>query len=195
MMRMTQDLLDIARCESGTLTAEVSQFLLAPFARKWVEGILPQFERKAQRVQVEIPADLVVAGDPELLRRSFLNLLGNSAKYGARGSATVIKAMTLGEVVHIRIQDDGPGIPDEMREVIFNPFVRLSRDSEQARISSGLGLAFCRAVAQVHGGRIWVEPNDPEGSVFCLELPGVSVPRSDPGLPEGRASNTVLAGE
>jgi len=95
-----------------------------------------------------------------------------------------VKARMLGEAVHIRIQDQGPGIPDGMRGAIFDPFVRLSRDSEQARTSSGLGLAFCRAVARVHGGRIWVEPNEPKGSVFCLELPGVSAQ----GCPGGRLS-------
>jgi signal transduction histidine kinase len=64
-----------------------------------------------------------------------------------------------------------------MKDRVFDPFVRLSRDSEQARASSGLGLAFCRAVAQVHGGHIWVEPNEPKGAIFCLELPGIRTQR------------------
>jgi two-component system sensor histidine kinase/response regulator len=172
MRRMTQDLLDIAMCESGTLKLEVSRFSLKPSAGQWIEEVRPQFERKQQRILLEVPEGLVLTGDPELLRRCILNLLGNAAKYGPRGGETVLKAKLLGSGVRIQIQDQGPGIPEEMRERVFDPFVRLARDSDQARVSSGLGLAFCRAVAQVHGGRIWVEPNEPNGAIFCLELPG-----------------------
>jgi two-component system sensor histidine kinase/response regulator len=177
MGRMTQDLLDIAKCESGTLRADVSRFLLGPAIRKWIEEIRPQFERRQQEVSLEVAETLVLEGDPELLRRSFLNLLGNSVKYGPKGGETIVKAMIQGDQVRIQILDQGPGIPDAMKDRVFDPFVRLSRDSEQARASSGLGLAFCRAVAQVHGGHIWVEPNEPKGAIFCLELPGIRTQR------------------
>jgi len=146
MDRMTQDLLDIAKCESGTLQAELSRFLLDVSLGKWIEDVRPLFERREQQVRTMVPAGLVMEGDPELLRRCFLNLVGNAAKYGPRGGETVVR--------------------------VFDPFVRLDRDADQARSSSGLGLAFCRAVAQVHGGRIWVEPNEPKGAAFCLDLPG-----------------------
>jgi two-component system, sensor histidine kinase and response regulator len=172
MDRMTQDLLDIAKCESGTLQAERSRFLLEATLDKWIEDLRPLFDRKEQRVRALVPAGLVMEGDPELLRRCFLNLVGNAAKYGPRGGETVVKVLLQGEDLHLRIEDQGPGIPEAMRDRIFDPFVRLARDADQARTSSGLGLAFCRAVAQVHGGRIWVEPNEPSGAVFCLELPG-----------------------
>jgi signal transduction histidine kinase len=172
MRRMTQDLLDIAMFESGKLQLEVSRFSLKPSAEQWLEEVRPQSERKQQRILLEVPEGLMLTGDPELLRRCILNLLGNAAKYGPRGGETVLQAKRLGTSVRIQIQDQGPGIPEAMRERVFDPFVRLARDADQARASSGLGLAFCRAVAQVHGGRIWVEPNEPNGAVFCLELPG-----------------------
>jgi signal transduction histidine kinase len=171
MDRMAQDLLDIARHEAGALKAELSSIELEPSVRKWSEELDALFRRKDQCFRVVVPDNLVFRADPELLRRCLLNLLGNTAKYGPRGGETLIEASVREGAVRISVRDQGPGIPADMRERVFDPFVRLARDSDQARASTGLGLAFCRTVAQVHGGRIWVEPNEPSGAVFHLELP------------------------
>ena len=74
--------------------------------------------------------------------------------------------------VRLEVRDQGPGIPEHMREHIFRKFVRLEEGQHDTRSSSGLGLTFCQLVAEAHQGRIWVEENQPRGSVFMLELPG-----------------------
>ena len=63
-----------------------------------------------------------------------------------------------------------------MREAIFDKFIRLEDEGAKTRSSSGLGLTFCQVVAEAHGGRIWVEENQPKGSVFILEIPRFSQP-------------------
>jgi signal transduction histidine kinase len=73
--------------------------------------------------------------------------------------------------VELRVADTGRGVPLEMRERIFDPFVQVeSKDRSVSRSGRGLGLAFCRLAVEAHGGRIWVEDANP-GAVFCLRLP------------------------
>ncbi len=71
----------------------------------------------------------------------------------------------------LRVADAGRGIPAEMREKVFNPFVQVeSGDGTGARTSRGLGLTFCKLVAEAHGGRIWIEDAQP-GTIFCVAFP------------------------
>jgi signal transduction histidine kinase len=72
----------------------------------------------------------------------------------------------------MRVRDNGPGVPADLRERIFDKYARLDRDSGGvASNSRGLGLTFCRVAAQAHDGRIWVEADMPKGSVFVVRLP------------------------
>ncbi|HJV89204.1 MAG TPA: hybrid sensor histidine kinase/response regulator [Holophagaceae bacterium] len=169
MERMVQDILVVTH--KGDLTPHYQPIGLREALTEWTEGLKPTLTRKGARLTVEIPADTVVLGDRELLRRSFLNLLDNALKYGPRGGEVTIRVRLEGEECVLCVADQGPGIPAGQEAFIFDPFARLDRDVSMARVSSGLGLAFCREVAHAHGGRIWVEPGSPVGSVFCLALP------------------------
>jgi len=94
-------------------------------------------------------------------------------KYAPRGSDVRLDCRRHGDS-HVRfyVRDSGPGIPEENRSRIFEPYARLDRDSAvHARESRGLGLAFCRRAVEAHGGRLWIEDGDPVGAVFCIEFP------------------------
>ena len=69
------------------------------------------------------------------------------------------------------MSDRGPGIPAAEREAIFRAYARLQAPTARTRGSYGLGLAFCQLASNALGGRIWVEPGDPTGSVFCVDIP------------------------
>jgi two-component system CheB/CheR fusion protein len=71
----------------------------------------------------------------------------------------------------VRVCDGGRGIPTEHRHRVFDKYVQLDRELREFTASRGLGLAFCRIAVEAHGGRIWVEDNEPRGSCFCFELP------------------------
>ncbi len=76
------------------------------------------------------------------------------------------------ERVQIRVLDEGPGIPESMREPVFDEHKRLDDGGDAGRtIGHGLGLSFCRIAVTAHGGRIWIEPNRPTGAAFVVELP------------------------
>ena len=77
-----------------------------------------------------------------------------------------------GSWLEIRVRDEGPGIPAADREAVFEKFVRLDKDDRnRGALNHGLGLTFCQLAAKTHGGRIWIEDNEPKGSCFCVEIP------------------------
>jgi two-component system sensor histidine kinase/response regulator len=169
--RMILDMLDVSRSDEGALVVRRQPVALHQLAdavrrsaalRAYSQGI-------SLRVDVE---DIVLEADPNLLRRILENLLDNALKYAPTPSAVRISAHATASEVEVQIADYGPGVPSEHRQRIFERFVRLERDAERhGRMSSGLGLAFCRIAVEAHGGRIWVQDNTPSGSCFCFVLP------------------------
>lgn len=117
-------------------------------------------------VRADVPdGDVVGRADPTRLRQVLDNLIGNAH---AHGSGNVVVALhTTAEKARIEVTDDGPGIPPEERERIFERGVRL----DDSRPGSGLGLAVSRAVAEAHGGRLFVEARSSVGATFVFELP------------------------
>jgi two-component system CheB/CheR fusion protein len=107
-----------------------------------------------------------------LLRRILENLVDNALKYSPAGGAIHLEARRCEDTIELRVRDEGPGIPRCAREKIFQKYMQLDQDVlVQHRPGRGLGLTFCQLAAEAHGGRIWIEDNEPRGSTFCVRLP------------------------
>jgi signal transduction histidine kinase len=105
------------------------------------------------------------------MRRVLQNLVDNCIKYGPAGDTIDIGASSMGNRLELRVRDHGSGVPEEMREKIFEKYARIDSDMNgRHRDSRGLGLRFCRLAVEAHGGRIWVENNAP-GAVFRVQIP------------------------
>jgi signal transduction histidine kinase len=171
MGRMIENILDIGRAEQVGLELHKARIPL----RSWIPGLLKELESRVQHRNQELswdcPPDLEVLADQEFLRRLLLNLLDNALKYSPSGSPIRIEARPVEQGVRIEVRDQGRGIPEHLRGQVFGRFVRLEEEGHSPRSGSGLGLAFCQLVAEAHQGRIWVEENPPQGSVFVVELP------------------------
>lgn len=115
-----------------------------------------------------------LTGSRELLRRALFNLVENAVKYGPEGGQVQLSASLEGETAIITVADQGPGIPQELRERVFEPFFRV--DSARSRQSggAGLGLALVRAIAELHGGSVSVEEAPMGGVRFTLKIPVVT---------------------
>lgn len=111
--------------------------------------------------------------DADLLRRLMENLLDNALRYTPMRGRVAVSLRVLPESVEIQLADGGPGIADADKERVFEKYARLDRPDDQAqrRFGRGLGLTFCKLVADVHGGSIRVEDNTPKGARFCVTLP------------------------
>jgi signal transduction histidine kinase len=175
MGRMIQNILDIGRAEQLGLELHKTRIQLST----WLPGLLQEVESQAHSRKHNLawhcPSDLEIEADQDFLRRLLLNLVDNAMKYSPSGSHTKIEAHATNDGVRLEVRDQGQGIPENMREQVFEKFVRLQKGDTEAHSGSGIGLAFCQVVAEAHEGRIWVEANAPRGSVFVLEIPqGVS---------------------
>src|SRR5262249_13869251 len=103
--------------------------------------------------------------------RALTNLVENAIRHAPNGSSVTLKAAAQEGGVDLRVGDAGSGVPTELRERIFDPFVQLDAGNPTlSRSGRGLGLAFCKLVASAHGGRIWIEDNSP-GALLCMWLP------------------------
>ena len=141
--------------------------------------LIPIAAEEAAQVGAELQAaqpTLMVRGDERLLRRALRNLLENARRYGAsdQGEAiTLSVGIAPGARVELRVCDRGPGVPEALRERIFEPFFRLPGHAEREG-GVGLGLALVKQIAERHGGRVRCEARDPTqggGSCFVLSLP------------------------
>lgn len=184
LLALIEDLLEVARIEETTLTLE--PVLIAPAAfltelhHEW--GVRFQQEGATATIDVTDEAPVFQA-DRALLKRVFSNLIQNALTHSAKAITLRLGARADGARVLFTVADDGPGIPPEYHEVIFRKFERVKSATAPRTRSSGLGLAFCKLVVDAHGGRIWVQSTEGEGSAFHISLPPKPAPRISGAVP------------
>jgi heavy metal sensor kinase len=168
LARLVDDMLVLARADGGGYPVVKSDVDLAAVLGGCVRELGGRAEDKGIRIQTTLDS-VVVHGDEALLRRLFVNLLGNALTYTpAGGSVDVSLGRENGHAL-VRVADTGPGIPDADRERIFERFVRL--DPARASGGAGLGLAIARWVAEAHGGQVDLVSSGTDGSVFSATIP------------------------
>lgn len=172
LLGMINDLLDIDKMEQGSLTlerTEVSVPVVAETALAQVGGLAAA---KTQTIAADIAPDLPAAyADEDKLRRILVNLLGNAIKFTPAGGTITLSVRRDGDTLIFSVRDTGEGIPKEDFERIFQKFGQVETRKSGRRMSTGLGLTFCRLAVEAHGGRIWVESELGVGSVFSFTLP------------------------
>lgn len=170
MQRLINSLLDINRLERGQPLTNKKTIDITDLAKEARETVLPGAEAKQQQLELtfarRLPALLV---DVDMIRRVMINLLENATKFTPTGGKIGMGAQPEGKFVKVWVEDDGLGIPPEMKEFIFEKFTRLKVEGTPKGV--GLGLAFCRLAVEAHGGKIWVEPKPERGSRFIFTLP------------------------
>lgn len=124
-------------------------------------------------------APCTLAGNAELLRQAVCNLVENAVKYSPAGSVVHIAGHRDGEWFQIVVADQGPGIPESLRQRIFEPFFRVDDSRSRQLGGAGLGLALVRAIAEFHGGAVYVEKSRGAGSRFVLKPPCEQDPPPD----------------
>jgi signal transduction histidine kinase len=156
--RLAADLLDLARTESGRLELNMQDVPL----RDAVERGL-SFVEGGDAFHLDIGDALVVRADPERLEQIIVNLASNGLRYGE--APLEVRGIRVGEAVELAFADQGPGVPEEEVELLFEPF-RLETDSG----SVGLGLAIVKALTEAQGGSVSYEANEPRGARFRVRL-------------------------
>ena len=174
MLTLVNQLLDIRTIVNGKMRLKVSQFDIA----KLVNDVYDDFKDMAVERQMDMRIiksvdSLMVWGDAIRLEALVYNLISNAFKYTSDGGKIEVGILYReGEKeFRIMVKDNGIGVPKDKQEEIFEPFTRASDMTYKGMASSGIGLSFCKEIADVHGGRIWVESSKNEGSKFFVRLP------------------------
>lgn len=168
---LADDLITLARSESGGLEPQPSEFRVADLVRRVAEKYARVGDSSGIELTLDIEDGLAVYADHGLLERAVGNLVDNAIKYGGpKGHFTVSAHSENDGRVAIYVSDDGPGIPAEERERLFERFYRGSTGRRSVR-GSGLGLAIVRAIVEAHGGEVSLESEPGRGTRVCLELP------------------------
>ncbi len=182
-LALINDVLDVSRIVSGKFRLDVRPVDLGEILRAAVDATKPAADAKHLVVNVSIPLQPIVAGDPDRLQQIFWNLLSNSVKFtppGGQIDATITRA---GAYLDVRISDSGAGIPADFLPHVFERFRQRDSSTTRAQQSGlGLGLAIVRHLAELHGGTVRAESGgEGRGATFTVTLPVRAVADPDSG--------------
>jgi len=163
MHSMLRELLDFTR---GSYDFKLERHSLATLVERSVQGVSGHALHKGVVIENQIISDLFVKADAEHLRRVFENLLTNSVQAMPGGGLVSLVAVKLDGKARIDVTDNGPGVPIEIRERLFEPFVSHGKQG-----GTGLGLAIAQSIVEAHGGTISLKATDAPGADFCIILP------------------------
>jgi PAS domain S-box-containing protein len=179
LVRLINDILDIERMDSGRADIEVAPVL----ASELVEMSIQVVDGMATAADVILRADVedaLVTCDADKIVQVLTNLLGNAIKFSPPGSAVDVTFAGVGEDALFSVGDCGRGIPPSQIESIFGRFNQVDASDAREKGGTGLGLAIAQRIVEQHGGRIWAESTEGEGSTFRFTLPLVAPPADLP---------------
>ena len=183
MSTMVDDLFELTRLEAGDIQWSMQRIRLDELVGETVEAMRAQATAKGVAVKARVPGNLAQAeANPEKVQRVLFNLIQNAIRHTPADGSVTIAAESTGESIEVEVADTGAGIPPADRERAFEPFFR--GDVSRSSGGSGLGLSICRAIVEVHGGRIWLDESSPGTRVrFTLPRAGAGAH----GRPRARA--------
>ena len=168
--RMILNLLDLSKADEGKLTPQRAPIDVEGLANSVFDELQANADVRSVKLSQQLDITRLV-GDEDLLRRLLANLVENAIRHAPRDTSVTIKTTATDGGVELRVVDAGTGIAEDLREKVFNPFVQLDGQAHpMSRSGRGLGLSFCKIVAEAHGGKIWIEDAAP-GAAFCVRLP------------------------
>jgi len=177
MLALVNDLLDVSKIESSVGTFDLERCDLRGLIQGVMRELEPLLARRALRLSLRQPATPLAAKvDPLRFQQVIRNVMANAIKFSPEGGALDVRAaLTPQGEVHITVADQGPGIPVDELEKIFDAFVQSSQTKDGSG-GTGLGLAICRKIIEIHGGRIYAENrvddgSDHPGAIFHIYLP------------------------
>ena len=167
---MVENLLSASRMNEGKLNLNMTTELMDDMISEAVNHLSRQLKNYSV-VRNRSEELLFVKADARLIVQVIINLLDNAVKYAPEGSTIRIETAAGEDTVIVRIADDGPGIPDDQKDLIFDLFYSSGNPTGDSRRGLGIGLALCQSIIRAHGGTISVSDNEPHGAVFIFSLP------------------------
>jgi PAS domain S-box-containing protein len=173
LVRLIGDVLDIQKMEAGQMDYQRANQPMAPI----VAGAVAAMGSFAAQANVRLAFDagpdadsLRAEVDRDRLTQVLTNLLSNAIKFSEPGSEVLTRLDTQGDLLRIAVIDHGAGIPEQFRDRVFQRFAQADSADSRKKGGTGLGLSICRTIVEEHGGRIWFDSVEGEGTTFFVEL-------------------------
>jgi len=194
LLRLINDVLEIAKIEAGKLQLQIAPFDLGNMVRDVIDMMQVRAGEKGLQLLFDIDSDFprFIQGDEARLRQILVNLVGNAVKFTKQGGATIRLGAREEDQTHllIEVEDSGPGISEDNLKRLFKPFVQLAERGEQE--GTGLGLTITRQFVELMGGTISVESTLGKGSLFRVDLPVQLAGNDDIVHPEPRTHEGIV---
>ncbi len=172
LLRLIDDLLDIAKLESGSMTMRRDRFDISNLVRFVAASFRAALDNKSINFILNAPADEnIIWGDADRVEQVLNNLLSNAVKFSPAGGRMELLLEDAGDNVRLIVSDNGPGIPKEYIPKIFDKFSAISIKRDSIVKGTGLGLSITKDIVAMHKGSIWVESEKGKGCKFFVELP------------------------
>jgi two-component system phosphate regulon sensor histidine kinase PhoR len=169
---LIEDLLTISRLESGQIVMNIQKVELRPVANEVVNDLQSRADDKKVVLENQVPADLMVRADADRIQQVLFNLVDNCIKYGRVEGHVWIGAIAVDErMIEVSVRDDGPGIPPDAIERVFERFYRVDKARSREQGGTGLGLAIVKHIVQSHGGEVWAKSTVGQGTTLLFTLP------------------------
>jgi two-component system, OmpR family, phosphate regulon sensor histidine kinase PhoR len=169
---LIEDLLTISRLESGQIVMNMQPVELKAVAQRVLEDLRSRAEEKNVAIENAVADGLMARADADRLEQVLFNLVDNAIKYGRNPGRVIIGGKEFPDRnVELWVRDDGPGIPPEARERVFERFYRVDRARSREKGGTGLGLSIVKHIVQAHGGEVWVQSELGVETTFFFTLP------------------------
>ncbi len=170
LLWIMQEMLDLSMIESGQAIVRMIEVPLIEIVENAIERMEEQAVAKEIHIVHHVPKKQMVLCDWDQIRRVLLNLIHNAIKWSPRGTTITVQTTSTDDEVTVEVVDEGPGVPDEQVDRIFERFYQVD-SSRSGNEGTGLGLAICKHIVEAHGGRVWAEGNSvAKGGKFLFTL-------------------------
>ncbi len=171
LLFLIEDLLVISRLESGQGALNLAQVDLRELAQHVLDDLASRAAARQVSLTNSVPAQTIVWADTNRLQQVFYNLADNAIKYGKSGGSVAIGVRDGADKTEVCVSDDGPGIPPDSLNRVFERFYRVDRARSRESGGTGLGLAIVKHIVQAHGGEAWVKSEMNKGTTFYFTIP------------------------
>ena len=171
LLALINDILDLSKVEAGEMDIIPSTFALATYIEGIVESVRPLAARKSMDLAMEVGDAGELKADEGKFRQMLLNLLSNAIKFTPNGGRVTVRVHRFPHEVWVSVEDTGIGISPEDKKKLFVEFHQLAGGRKSNQEGTGLGLALVKRLAELHGGRVWVESEIDAGSTFFIAFP------------------------
>ncbi len=171
LLRLINDLLEVTKLESGQLELHRETVSAKSMITRSIESVR-DFADKHNVLLAQEGEDISLEADGHRIERVIVNLLSNAVKFSPAEATVTVEAKCLGDEIEFTVKDEGLGVPESHRELIFERYRQVRASDSTKKGGTGLGLAICKAIVEQHGGSIGVISEEGKGSTFWFRLPG-----------------------